>query len=160
MFGQVRKRLKKSIASLQSDQYFCIIFFGNNRLFEFSNGRLLRATQKAKTSAYDFINSVQAAGQTNALAALEKAVQIRDGSGVSPPVIYFLTDGFELTTEDSYQFSRKIANLLRQSAPTTKINTIGFWPQNNDREMLETIARQTGGEAVFITDNNRQVIDY
>ena len=152
MFGQVRKRLKKSIASLQPDQYFCIIFFGNNRLFEFSNGRLLRATQKAKNSAYDFIDLVQAAGQTNALAALKKAVQIRNGSGAGPSVIYFLTDGFELTTEGTQKFSQKVADLLKRFAPTTRINTIGFWPQSDDREMLELIARQSGGEFVLITD--------
>ena len=154
MFGQVRGKLKDSIASLQPDQYFCIIFFGSGRLFEFGDDQLVRATKQTKSAAYDFIDSVQPKGLTNALAALEKAVQIRDGSGLSPSVIYFLTDGFELTTEDSQRFSQKVANLLRQFAPATKINTIGFWPQSTDRKMLETIAEQSGGECLFITEDN------
>ena len=151
IFGQVRKKLKDSIANLQPDQYFYIIFFGGNRLFEFGDGYLVRAAEQTKSSAYDFIDSVRPAGQTNALAALERAVQIRDGRGQSPSMIYFLTDGFELTPENEEQFPRKIANFFKKFAPTTRINTIGFWPESNDRKMLETIAKQSGGESVFIT---------
>ena len=152
--GQVRKKLTESIEKLQPDQYFYIIFFGNDRLCESGTGRLLRATPRNKSAAYDFIDSVQLAGRTNALAALERAVQIRDDFGVSPSVIYFLTDGFELTTEDEMRFPQKIANLQRRFAPTSKINTIGFWPQANDRRLLEAIAKQTGGEFVLVADSD------
>ncbi len=155
-FVQVQKKLKESIGNLQPDQYFYIIFFGGDSLFEFGNNSLLRATQKAKSSAYDFIDSIRPAGQTNALAALERAVQIRDGSGVGPSLVYFLTDGFELTTEDTQRFSQKIANLLARFAPRTRINTIGFWPQGDDRKMLEAIAKQSGGESVFITGGEEE----
>ena len=154
-FVQVRRKLKESIGNLQPDQYFYIIFFGGDKLFEFGDN-LLRATQKAKSSAYDFIDSIRPAGQTNALAALERAVQIRDGSGVGPSLVYFLTDGFELTTEDAQRFSQKIANLLARFAPRTRINTIGFWPQGDDRKMLEAIAKQSGGESVFITGGDEE----
>jgi hypothetical protein len=155
MFVRVRKKLKESIGNLQADQYFCIIFFGGDRLFEFGD-HLLRATSKTKSAAYDFVDSIRPAGQTNALAALERAVQIRDGSGVGPSLVYFLTDGFELTTEDAQRFSQKIANLLAQFAPTTRINTIGFWPQSDDCKMLGAIARQSGGEFVLITDSEEE----
>jgi len=63
-----------------------------------------------------------------------------------------LTDGFELTTEDEQRFSQKIANLQKRFAPTTRIHTIGFWPQSRDRKMLEAIAKQSGGEFVFVAD--------
>jgi Mg-chelatase subunit ChlD len=152
ILGGVRKKLAESIKSLQPDQYFYIIFFGGDRLLEFGDGRPVRATERAKSTAYDFIDSVRPAGQTNAMAALERAVQIRDDSGFSPSVIYFLTDGFELTTEDAQEFSQKVASLLKRFAPATRINTIGFWPQSDDRRMLETIARQSGGEFVFVRD--------
>ena len=154
VFGRVRKKLKESIAGLQPDQYFYIIFFGGDKLFEFGDGRLLRATEKAKTAAYDFIDLVQPAGRTNALAALERAVQIRDQRGVGSSIVYFLTDGFELTTEDAKRFPQKIANLQKRFAPMTRINTIGFWPQGNDRKMLEAIAKQSGGEFVFVADGD------
>ncbi len=154
MFGRVRKELKESIANLRADQYFCIVFFGGDRLSEFGNGQLLRATQKIKSSAYDFINSIQPAGKTNAMAALQRAVQIRDGKGANPSMVYFLTDGFELTTEKPTSFARKISGLLKRFSPATKINTIGFWPQNNDREILELIAEQSNGEFVLITDDD------
>jgi hypothetical protein len=154
VFGRVRKELKDSIRNLQPDQYFYIIFFGGDRLFEFGDGRLIRAAQKSKSATYDFIDSVRPAGQTNALAAFERTMQIRDGRGNRPSVLYFLTDGFELTTEDEDRLSQKIANLQRQFAPTTKINTIGFWPQGRDRELLKLIAKQNGGEFVLVADGN------
>jgi len=154
VFGRVRKELKESIRNLQPDQYFYIIFFGGDRLFEFGDGRLIRAAQKAKSAAYDFIDSVRPAGQTNASAAFERAMQICDGRGRRPSVVYFLTDGFELTTEDEDRLSQKIANLQRRFAPMTKINTIGFWPQSRDHKLLEAIARQSGGEFVLVADGN------
>jgi len=152
IFVEVRKKLKESIGNLQPDQYFYIIFFGDGRLFEFGDS-LLRATEQTKSAAYNFIDSIRPAGQTNALAALGRSVQIRDDGGDAPSLVYFLTDGFELTTEGAERFSQKIVNLLARFAPRTRINTIGFWPQSDDRQMLEAIARQSGGEFVLITDD-------
>jgi hypothetical protein len=152
VFNQVRKELAESVASLQPDQYFCIIFFGADRLFEFGQGCLVRATEQVKLAAYEFIDSVQPAGKTNALPALERAVQIRDSSGQGPAVIYFLTDGFELTAGEEQRFLWKIANIRARFAPTTRINTIGFAAEGAGRRMLKTIAKQSSGEVVFVDD--------
>jgi len=146
IFTQVRQKLKESIAALQQDQYFYVIFFGDGELYEIGDGKLLRATPKAKTTANDFVDSIHPAGRTNAAAALERVVQIQDGKGLSPSLVYFLTDGFELTGEDATAFPQRIAGLLEKYAPEMKINTIAFLPQADDRIMLETIARQSGGE--------------
>ena len=150
LFGPVRRNLKDSIESLQPDQFFYIIFFSADRFLESGNGRLLRATAQSKAAAYEFIDSIRLAGKTNALAALERALKIKDSSGRGASVIYFLTDGFELTGKDDARLRQKLINTLKNSAGKTKINTIAFWPQQADRRMLETIAAQTGGEFVLI----------
>lgn len=150
IFTQVRKKLKESINALQPDQYFYIIFFGDGRLYEVGSGKMLRATPKAKAAANDFIDSIRPAGSTNAAAALERLVQIQDAKGVSPSLVYFLTDGFELTGKDATAFPQKIAGLLEKCTPEMKINTIAFLPQADDRKMLESIAKKTGGEFVSI----------
>lgn len=154
IFGKVRENLKKSVDALQGDQYFYIIFFGGDNLYESGGGRLIRATAKSKSEARDFIDTIRPAGKTNALAAFERALQIRDGSGAGPSVVYFLTDGFELTSEETQSLPEKAADMLNRFAPTTKINTIGFWPQSDDREMLQIIARQSGGKCVIFGDDN------
>ncbi len=154
VFGRVRNELKDSIRDLQPDQYFYIIFFAGERIFELGNGRLIRATENSKTAACDLIDQVQPVAQTNALPALKIALQVRDNIGDSPAVIYFLTDGFELTEEDAWEYSLRIKNLLSLYAPTTKINTIGFWPDSRDQELLELIALQSGGEFFLVTDSN------
>ncbi|MHC4221189.1 MAG: vWA domain-containing protein, partial [Planctomycetota bacterium] len=105
-------------------------------------------------SAHKLINSVEPKGKTNALAAIEKALRIRDNNANAPAVIYFLTDGFELAGLEGRQFTSEVAELLKKFAPTSKINTIGFWPQRSDRDILSTIALQSNGRAVFITEEN------
>jgi Mg-chelatase subunit ChlD len=151
MFGLVQKNLIEFVSQLRQDQYFYIIFFGNGKIVESGSGRLIRATETAKKAAYEFIYSISPAGKTNALGALQKAVQIRDSIGQGPSVVYFLTDGFELTSQSKKQFTEELSMLLEKFAPTSKINTIGFWPQAADRDILSTIAWQSGGQATFIT---------
>ena len=150
VFGHVREQLKESIEKLEPDQYFYIIFFGGNDLFEFGDGELKRATEDVKAAAYEFINSVEPAGQTNALAAFYRIMEISGNITEGSAVVYFLTDGFELNIEDELGFSQALTELLAGFAPGTRINTIGFWPQSSDREMLRTIAEQSGGEVVIV----------
>jgi len=150
IYVRVRERLKESIKSLQPDQYFYIIFFGGDRLTELGDGKLIRATEEVKSAACDFVDLMQPAGQTNAMAAMEKAVRICGSKENTQSVIYFLTDGFELTTEGAYGFSQEIVSLRKRLAPAVKINTIGFWPQSDDRNMLAAIAGQSGGQFVLV----------
>jgi hypothetical protein len=152
VFGRVQRKLAESIDSLEPDQYFYILFFGGDRLFEYGDGRLTRATPQAKSAARGFIESVQPAGATNTMEAMERAIQVRDSKNGGPSIIYFLTDGFELISDDGYRFIQKILNVRKSFAPGVKINTIGFWPQESDRRILEKIAKQTGGEFVYISD--------
>ena len=153
LWQQVRKGLCESIGQLQPDQYFCVIVFGGGSILESSDGKMVRATEQAKKDAYNFIGSIQPRGATNAVAALEYAIKIRDRTGVGPSLIYFLTDGFELSEQDNYRFAHQVATMLRSFAPKTQINTIGFWPAEQDRKLLETIAKDSGGEFVVVGDD-------
>jgi hypothetical protein len=154
MMGQVQQQLKDSIKNLLMDQYFHIIFFGDGKLFEFGDGKLVRASQKNKTAAYTFIDGIRAGGRTNAFKALEKAVQIEDSSEMKTSVFYFLTDGFELANDESESLYKQAAGLIKRFAPSSKINTIGFWPTEQDRSILRAISALSGGECVIITDHD------
>jgi hypothetical protein len=149
-FGRVQKELIESIEGLDADRYFYVIFFGAGRLYEYGDGRLARATADAKTAVCEFIKSVRPAGTTNAMEAMERAMQIRDGSGAAPAIIYFLTDGFELSSDSAYRFAEEVKDVRKNLAPATKINTIGFWVQGWDGRILEKIAKQSGGECTLI----------
>ncbi len=146
LFTPVRKQLKTSIANLPPDHYFCIIFFGGDRLLESGRGQLQRATPKAKSAAYSFIDSVRLGGTTNALAALEHTMRVCDPAGRGGQLIYFLTDGLDLDRVDTAGFASLVENLRKNLAPAAKINTIGFWAQPNDCEILQAVALQTGGQ--------------
>jgi hypothetical protein len=150
LLGGVREQLKNSISNLQADQYFYIIFFRGEQLLESGQGRLVRATTKAKSAAYDFIDSARPGGTTNAINALERAMRIRDQLGGSSELIYFLTDGLDLEGGNTARFGGLVENLRKKLAPATKINTIGFWAQHADCEILRAVARRSGGEFINI----------
>lgn len=149
LFSRVRDKLKRSIQSLQADQYFYIIFFRGDRLVESGNGRLRRATPRAKISASKFIDSVRPAGKTNALNALTRAMRTTDSAKRPPELIYFLTDGFDLEASQTNQkntgFADELEKARRKYAPGTVINTIGFWTQTADIDILKAIAKNSRG---------------
>lgn len=153
LFSMVKKQLRQSIESLEPDQYFYIIFFHGNELIESGSGYLHRATDSAKKTAIDFINSIVPSGPTNAFNALKKAMAIRTASGSRPGQIYFLTDGFDLdqsSDQTSEDFALDIQKLRKAFAPDVKINTIGFWIEDTDGQILKKIAAQSNGNFVNI----------
>lgn len=153
IFGQVREKLKSSIELLQPNQHFNIIFFGDGRLIEFTDKGLVRASATVKEAAQKFIDQVRPTGTTNAAEALERAVKLRDEKAAAPELIFFLTDGFELTGQQGGRELERIGNIFDRFGPKTKVNTIGFWPNQDDRRMLKMIANRTNGEFVCVTDN-------
>jgi hypothetical protein len=150
LFGQVVAQLHQTIDSLEPDQYFYVIFFGGDTLHEYGSGKMVRATAKAKAAAYKFALSIKPSGKTDALRAIKRAMEITDAGGNKPAVIYFLTDGFELSGKESQSFCKYVGRLRQKLAPKTKINTVGFWAQESDRPMLETMANESSGQCVFI----------
>lgn len=145
LFGTVKKELTRSIENLQQDQYFSIIFFGDETLRIFENGRLVRASNKTKSQAVRFINTIEPKGQTNAAAAFDKLSAVCDINGSKPSAVFFLTDGFELNKINSEIFLTNTMNILATNLPKTKVNTIGFWPNEDDSNLLRQIAEMTGG---------------
>ncbi len=146
LFGTVKKELTQAIQNLQQDQYFGIIFFGDDKLLMFENTQMVRASGNAKAAAISFINSVEPKGKTNAIEAFEMLAAVRDSSGHRPSAVFFLTDGFELDKTNSDIFIKRMMNLLAINLPETIVNTIGFWPDENDCSLLRQIAEQTGGQ--------------
>jgi hypothetical protein len=156
LWGRVKTELVESIGQLQQDQYFCIIVFGAGSILETNGGKMARATDKTKNETYNFINSLNPAGSTNAIAALQQAVKVRDASGQPPNVIFFLTDGFELSEQDGFRFAHQVITMMRSFAPKTQINTIGLWPGQTDKRTLETIAHRSGGRFTLIGETDEK----
>jgi von Willebrand factor type A domain len=149
MFGMVRRNLKDSISKLRQDQYFNVIFFRGEELLDFGNKRLVRASENRKTQAFTFIDNVSPAGTTNAAKALTYAMGVKDSAGNAVQLIYFLTDGLDMS-DNNMDFSKRIEKQRKNLAPSTIINTIGFWAELYDRSELIKIAGSSGGKFVSI----------
>ena len=154
LWQRAQSELIESIGRLQPDQYFCVIAFGAGNVQESGGGKMVRASERAKKEAYGFVDLLRPAGATNALAALQRAAKIRDDTNVGPTVIYFLTDGFELSEQEGSRFAHQVMTILRSFSPKTQINTIGFWPGEQDRRALEMISKNSGGEFVVVNDGD------
>jgi hypothetical protein len=149
MYGQmysVKNKLKESILKLNSKQAFCVLFFMDGKQLQMTGaGKLEAATITAKSQAQALIEAVKPAGSTDAIHALECAMRLRDKEGHCPETIYFLTDGFDLDESGRLFFVETVERLRESFAPSVVLRTIGFWPQNEDRKMLKTLALNTGG---------------
>jgi hypothetical protein len=156
LWNHVREELIDSIGKLPQDYYFCVIVFGGGSILETGGGKMVRATEQAKQEAREFIAAVGPRGGTNAADALERAIMIKDRTGVGASAIYFLTDGFELSEQDGTRFAHKVATIHRSFAPKTQINTIGFWCTKQDGSVLETIAKESGGKFVMVGNTGEQ----
>ena len=63
-----------------------------------------------------------------------------------PELIYFLTDGFDLeASQKNTGFADELEKARRKYAPGTAINTIGFWTQTADIDILKAIAKNSSG---------------
>jgi hypothetical protein len=150
LWKRVQEELVDSIGKLQQDYYFCVIVFGGGSILESGGGKMVRATEQAKKEAYNFIAAVGPRGATNASAAIEHAITIKDKTGAGASAIYFLTDGFELSEQDGSRFAHKVATMHRSFAPKAQINTIGFWCTEQDSKVLEMIAKESSGKFMMV----------
>ena len=153
VFSNVRKQLIDSINTLKADQFFYVIFFREDKLIESGAGKFQRATERAKREVRAFIDTVQIGGNTNALNAIKRSMEITDINSNPTQQIYFLTDGFDLNPSDSAGFGDIIENFRKKLAPEARINTIGFWIQTSDEIILRSIAEASDGQFVNITGN-------
>ncbi|MBN2513146.1 MAG: VWA domain-containing protein [Sedimentisphaerales bacterium] len=149
--GMIQRQLKSCIAALFDTQSFCVIFFmDGNSLLETGSGTLMPATGQAKSEAFTLIDSVHLGGQTNALQALQRAMQLRDRRGRAVQVVYFLTDGFDLSETPGQPFDTQIQTIRKSCAPGAVIHTIGLWVSEQDQQRLKQIAEMTGGTFLHI----------
>lgn len=154
MYGrmyQVKDQLKQSILNLNSRQSFSVVFFMEGQtVLTSGGGTLAPATAGAKSTALELIESVRPSGSTDAEHALEQAMQLKDVSGNGVEAVYFLTDGFDLDSENSRLFAEKVNRLRNAHASNAVLHTIGFDAQPRDRQMLRRLAQNTGGAFVNI----------
>ena len=111
-------------------------------------------TKQENKAARKTVRETKLAGKTNAMAALNEAAAVSDERNKGPVVIFFLTDGFELSEKYTFSFERDVRNLIRRSLPNSRINTIGFWPSQNDKKLLQRLAQMGRGNFTCVSSDN------
>jgi len=169
-FPQVRHELLKSINKLNGDkQDFHILLFADNEYVEGPRKMLIRAEQKNKDAAGDFLKDITASGATTVLPALKRAMTaMKYGDPrMAGRVIYLLSDGdfagmsggSTYTDKDgnSYRGNEAVIHWLRDNNPKqdkngrVKINTLLYLSQDEEAmKVMKTISEESGGTFTLI----------
>ncbi len=138
-----KRELTASVGDLGRVHQFQIIFYNEKpRVFNPDGGRpkLEWADEAGKELASAFLRTIEAAGGTSHMGALRIAI------GLSPDVIFFLTDADEprLSAADLAQ--------IRRTNGGTAIHAVefGFGPRRSRSNFLVRLAEQNGGQHVYV----------
>lgn len=137
-FDFVRKELIRSISSLRRSQRFHVIFFNAGPLLENPPQRMVHAIEANRKDFFGFLETVNPSGSTDPLPALYRAFDYK------PDLIYLLSDGLRFPPD----IVERLDTLNRNRE--TVISTIAYLDPLG-REVLEQIAREQGGEFVFVS---------
>jgi hypothetical protein len=137
----LKNELKKAIDVLKPVQGFSVIFFSDTEKKPQALAQtMLMASPDNKRRAYEFLENVTAAGQTDPIPALDLALKGK------PQLIYLLTDG-DFTDNDAVV--KKLAEL--NQTIHAKINTIAFVSGRDEKadepfeKVLQKIASDSNG---------------
>lgn len=138
-----KSELIHSLHELGKMHQFQIVFYNEHpRVFTLSgnDARLAFGTPQNKALAERFIMGITADGATQH----EEAIMV--ALAMDPDVIFFLTDADEPSLSP-----RQLAQIAHRNNGTT-INTIefGYGPQENSDNFLAWLARQNGGQHVYV----------
>ncbi len=138
-----KSELRASLNDLGRQNQFQIIFYNEHpRAFQpfGEKPKLQWGDQASKDLARAFVNEVAASGSTQHMEALQLAL------GLSPDVIFFLTDADEpvLSNADLVR--------IRRANKGTAIYAVefGFGPQRNPDNFLVQMAQQNRGKHVYV----------
>lgn len=138
-----KSELVASLDDLSRQNQFQIIFY-NEKPSAFQpygeRPKLQWGDEASKDLAQAFVKSVSAAGGTQHVGALKLAL------GLSPDVLFFLTDADEPTLS-----AAELARIRRMNSGTA-IHAIefGFGRQTNRNNFLVRLANQNGGKHVYV----------
>lgn len=140
-FHLVKVELKRSISNLRRSQKFHVIFFNSGDPLENPPQRLVNAIASIKEQFFSFLETVQPGGSTKPERAMKRALALE------PDILYLLSDGISFDSD----LPAKLNDWNRERK--TRIFTIAYLDQEG-RGILETIAREHGGEFKFISEND------
>lgn len=138
-----KSELTASLGDLTRQNQFQIIFY-NEKPSAFQpygeRPKLQWGDEASKDLAQAFVNSISAAGGTRHMGALRLAI------GLSPDVIFFLTDADEPTIS-----AAELARIRRMNSGTA-IHAVefGFGRQTNPNNFLVRLAEQNAGKHVYV----------
>ncbi len=133
-FKRLKLELFNSIAKLNPQMQFFVIFFSNETLPMPARG-LQFATPHNKNVCFKWFVNLQATGQTDPREAMKLALKLR------PDVIYFLTDG---------SFGPKVQYGLKKiTQKQIAIHTYAFGNPSGE-SVMKSIAKRNNGKYTFV----------
>ncbi len=144
-----KAELIASLQNLDSVHQFQIIFYNDepSPLNPFGGQpRMMFGSERDKRLAVDFVKGVVANGSTRHLEALKMALRLK------PDVIFFLTDADE--PRMTYSELEQIRRMNGAGGCSIHAIEFGSGPYQGDDNFLVKLARQNGGQHVYVDVNS------
>ena len=133
----VKKELLRSLSTLNFRHQFNIIFYDDRYIVWEPKRKLVIANARAKKEAEEFVRSIGPRGGTSHLPPLLAAIQCQ------PEVIFFLTDGQDLTEEQLAKINQQSGNI--------SINVIQYDDgRDGQSQILRRLAELNRGDYQYI----------
>jgi hypothetical protein len=141
-FDALRWELGRSIGQLNQGCGFHVLFFADGRPLENAPRRLVPATRAHRSEAIEWIAEVMPEGQTDPVAALERAFAVlKAAPDDQPKYIHLLTDGV-------FPDNEKVLSTIRRLNADRRVRIYTFMYGSRPAEavdVLQRIARETAG---------------
>jgi hypothetical protein len=150
-FPILRQQLKLALSKFRVPQTFNVIFLQDQSFTVFDAKERNLANVDNRRRASSFVEDLKFVPSTHATPGMMEALR------QNPEMIYFLTNSDFKDSEILIKKIREMNAATPKEARRVKINTIAFIttkePDAQLREMLKTLAAETGGEYNVVLDS-------
>ncbi len=147
-FDVVVREIIVSIGRLDRTKSFHVLFFRSGEPLENPPKRLMPATAENKRDLVDFLQTVIPAGQTDAVPALRRGLQVAHGGKTGErSVVYFLTDG-------AFPDNGAVLRVLAEHNPRRDVIVHTFLFQYRAEHavaIMQRIAQENGGAFKYVS---------
>lgn len=146
-FDRVKAELLRSIASLDEDQQFHVIFYSAGKPLENKPRKLVPATETNKQALAEWVQKIQPYGSTEVLPAIRRAGLEIQKAKPKQAAVFLLADG-------RFQDNERVLAACKEHFENqpVAVHTFLFGSRVPEAvEAMETIAENHGGKYTFVS---------
>lgn len=144
---ELNEELVRTVAGMPADRQFAVIFFADDKLTTFKEGKLVPATDATKDDLKDWLeDEVKLGDKPTPMPALTRALELK------PSAVVFVTDGH--FKHDYDEIEAHVASINKDAK--VHVHTVGFFSTDDEDDsrdfvaFMKRLADRNGGRSVVV----------